>query len=199
MFPYLITFYVTICSERLEKATNQSSLSQLSSLTLVLPKCATMTGERHALDRAVYQAIHCATRILERIERAHLRDVRIIFQVAPIGRLGFCLSPAGTSREREACTALEDALLAFPLCCVLVLQGFRISRRAGRVEFWAPTIKRAFPKLTERGLLMFPSSKFIFLRPAQAATYTWHQLTTIVFQPGQMRQNPRATSVMWSA
>ncbi|KAI1789253.1 quinon protein alcohol dehydrogenase-like superfamily [Ganoderma leucocontextum] len=139
--------------ERLEKATNQTSLSQLSSLTLVIPQCMSMLAEPQNLDRVVSQAIRGATKILERVERAHLRDVRVVFEVTSIGRLGFCLSPAGTSWE--ACRALEDALLAFPLCRIL-LQDSPRKRRAGRKEFWAPTIRRAFPRLSERGALTFP-------------------------------------------
>lgn len=148
---------LTTSIERLEKATNQTSLSKLSSLTLMIPQCGTLIGEHYDLsDRAVSQAIRCATRILERVERSYLRDVQIIFEVNPIGRLGFCLSPAGTSWE--ACKALEDTLLAFPLPHV-VLRSFLRKRRAGRVSFWAPTIKGAFPRLSAQGFLTFPSSK----------------------------------------
>ncbi|PIL30099.1 transporter [Ganoderma sinense ZZ0214-1] len=119
--------------------------------------CSSVSADRYGLDRSICQAIRCATSILDHVgSREHLTDVCVVFEVSAIGRLGFCLSPAGTSWKE--CKALEDALLAFPYGHIL-LKDFPKKYRAGRVEFWAPAIERAFPRLAKRGLLTFPSTK----------------------------------------
>ncbi|KAI1784163.1 WD40-repeat-containing domain protein [Ganoderma leucocontextum] len=140
--------------KRLEEATRR--FSELSSLTLIV-WCIDWWEEPNDPQSAV-QYVRSSTRILKHVGRARLRDVRVEFELQPIASLGCSLSEGGSSLE--ACTALEESLLTFPASQVQ-FHGpeFYRRRRAGRPEFWSPTITSAFPKLNERGLLTFPCTR----------------------------------------
>ncbi|PIL33748.1 hypothetical protein GSI_04373 [Ganoderma sinense ZZ0214-1] len=131
---------------RLEKAMRWPK--QLTSLVLVVN-----VGAEPVMDnsnKSLYQFLRGSAGILERVERSHMRDVRVEFNTDPISRLGSCLSHATTSLE--ACKVLEGALLTFPDPRILVSDVVGV-QRAGRADFWSSVIGRAFPTLNERGLL----------------------------------------------
>ena len=96
------------------------------------------------------RVICSAATILEHVNRGCLMHVRIEFQADPLAHLGARLSRA--SARLEACERLEEALLTFSNDSLLVRDLVR-NRRLGRAKFWSPIIRRAFPKLNERGLL----------------------------------------------
>ncbi len=126
-------------------------LSQLSSLQLVI------TGEWWRSDPDILQAICYTTRILEHVERARLSDVRVEFDLNAIANLGCCIFKDGPSLE--TCRSLEDALLNFKAPGRIIARPSVRYVRAGRTQFWFPTVKRAFPRLGERGLLTLMWSK----------------------------------------
>ena len=104
----------------------------------------------HVREEGFSRAIRSATTILERVNRGSLTDVRVEFKADPLAQLGARLS--GASAPLEACQQLEAALLTFPNAPLLVRDPVR-NRRAGRAKLWSPFIRRAFPRLDDRGLV----------------------------------------------
>ena len=104
----------------------------------------------HVREEGFSRAIRSATTILERVNRGSLTDVRVEFKADPLAQLGARLS--GASAPLEACQQLEAALLTFPNAPLLVHDPVR-NRRAGRAKLWSPFIRRAFPRLDDRGLV----------------------------------------------
>ncbi|KAI1789274.1 WD40-repeat-containing domain protein [Ganoderma leucocontextum] len=134
-------------------------LEQLSSLTLVIPYYGNFQRD-HDPDRAFSQSIHYAIKVLERVERTHRGDVRVRVEFklhsSGIALLGTCLSRANAAAE--ACRALEESLLAFPLGRILCHSAVD-QHRAGRAAFWSPAFERAFPKLSAGGLLALGTAR----------------------------------------
>ncbi|KAI1783249.1 WD40 repeat-like protein [Ganoderma leucocontextum] len=129
-----------------------SGLSQLSSLTVVIPSMAISWEDEGDLLRHIC----LAARIVESVKSVCAQDVRVEFKLDPIASLGCCLSSGG--RSLEACKALEEALLTFFRPRILFHDAVTV-RRTGRWDFWSATMKRAFPRLSERGFLSFPDPK----------------------------------------
>ena len=123
----------------------------LSTLTLIIP-CLGIFWSDHNAGGGILREIRCATRILEAVHGVHTQEVRVEFRPDSIASLGCCLSSGPGALE--ACGALEEVLLAFPFCRVLCHEPTTV-HRANRAEFWWPSIKRAFPRLDERGFLTF--------------------------------------------
>ena len=117
----------------------------LSSLVLVISSSHTSMNNQLALP------IHFATKILAHVNKDYLMDVRVEFKADPLAILGTHISGAGASLE--ACKQLDEALLTFPKSAVLVHDPVH-NRRTGRAKFWSPIIRRAFPRMDERGLLI---------------------------------------------
>ena len=138
--------------ERLERAMGQ--LSHLSSLTLGIPAYGDcyVPWEHTDTRPGMAHDMRLATKILECVRRDRLREVGVDVEMEPIAALGCCLSCG--NRSSKACKALEDALLTFPSCRI-ILRDTIVDRRAGRAQFWSETINSAFPRLKERGLFTF--------------------------------------------
>ena len=106
----------------------------------------------HIRDQTLVQDIRRATKILARVSRVGLKDVQVVFEMDRIDSLARCISwndePLGPCRE------LERVLLTFPRCSV-PFRATKVEHRGRRAEFWRRDIKRAFPLLNERGLLIF--------------------------------------------
>lgn len=148
-------------------------LPKLSSIVLIIP-----IGYEDAIDvwgysdtsQPAVEYVRCATSILDRVRRAQpLTDVRVRFHLRAFAELG-CRLSSGAGRggiTLEARQSLEASLLAFPEEVAYSIQfyqepersGRSSMRRAGRAEFWSPTITSAFPNLNQRGLLNFPCSR----------------------------------------
>ena len=163
----------------------------LSSLTIDIQSCLLYPWDPHSKYQDVIQDILWVTRILQNFsERKHLRVVRVQFSVltSTLGR-----SLLHDVSSREACTALEESLLAFPAFkfqfCWLVPDW----RRAGRAEFWSPTIRSAFPKLNHRGLLQLPQSKY---NSDSDLAYNELTVSIVTVPPKRALQIPLATSIM---
>ena len=152
-------------------------LSKLSLLVLVVPGHnieIINVWEDPNSSESVMQRIRRATRTLELVRRAQLSmtDVRVQFKLWAVAELGCSLSPGG-GPTLEACQALEASLLSFPpkVACNLRFHGAPedggqfYRRRAGRPEFWSPTITSAFPKLNQRGFLTLPCSRLKLIYP----------------------------------
>ena len=120
----------------------------LTSLVLVV-KVAT-SPVRDDSNKSLTQFLRGSASVLKRVDRTNLRDVHVELNANPISTLGACLSHAGTSLE--ACKDLEGALLAFSHPRILVCDAVGV-QRVGRADFWSSVIGRAFPVLSERGLL----------------------------------------------
>ena len=135
--------------ERLEKAVGQ--LSQVTSLTLV-SSCGRLPSADSDITSTISQDIRRAIQVLDCISRARLGNVQVEFELHRIANLGRSLSWGGPALE--ACGALEDLLLTFPYCRI-ILHVLAAGSRMERLEFWSPTIKRAFPKLNEHKLITF--------------------------------------------
>ena len=134
--------------EQLEQSLTQ--LPPLSSLVLVI------SLHRNVVDTggpSAMMTIRFATMILKHVNRDHLTDVRVEFKADTLAVLGALLSKAGALLD--ACKQLDEALLTFPKAPVLVCDPM-YNWRAGRAKFWSPIIRRAFPRLDERGLLTTP-------------------------------------------
>ena len=129
-----------------------SSLSQLSSLSFVIPSGGLSWDD----DGGVLLDIHFATRIVERVNSVGVQELRVDFKPDPVASLGCRLSFG--SRPLEVCAALEEALLTFPHPRVVFHDAVH-ARRSGRMVFWSATMRRAFPRLSERGFLSFPDRK----------------------------------------
>nr|VWO99150.1 Putative dna/rna non-specific endonuclease protein (EC [Ganoderma boninense] len=155
---FSIIYYYPEYFERLEKTISWPK--QLTSLVLVVN-----VGAEPVMDnsnKSLYQFLRGSTGVLERVEKSHLRSVRVEFNSDPISRLGSCLSHAGTSLE--ACKVLEGTLLRFTNPRILVSDVVGV-QRAGRADFWSSVIRRAFPTLSERGLLTINSTHIVPLHP----------------------------------
>ena len=146
-----ITFLIIVL-ERLEIAMSQ--LSHLSSLTLCIPSYGNsyIPWEHTDNDPGIAHDMRLATRILKCVRRDRLREVGVDVKIETMAALGCCLSCG--DRSSEACKALEDVLLTFPSCRIVLHDTIR-NRRAGRAQFWSKTINGAFPRLNERGLFSF--------------------------------------------
>ena len=131
-----------------------SHLSHLSSLRLSIPAYGNSYINWEYSDNGLGTAhnMHLATKILKCARREHLRDVSVHFALEPVAALGCCLSCG--NRSSKTCKALEDVLLTFPSCRIVLHDTIR-NRRAGRAQFWSKTINGAFPRLNERGLFSF--------------------------------------------
>ena len=124
-----------------------TQLLLLSSLVLVIDL---LEGLTMVDDDNLSTTIHFATTILEHVNRDHLMDIRVEFKASPLAVLGAPLSEASASLD--ACKQLETALLTCHNGAVLVHEPMQ-NRRTGRAKFWSPIIRRAFPRLDDRGLL----------------------------------------------
>ena len=146
-----ITFLIIVL-ERLEIAMSQ--LSHLSSLTLGIPAYGHcyVTWESADIHPGIAHDMRLATKILKCVRREHLTDVSVHLALEPVAALGCCLSCG--DRSSKTCKALEDALMTFPSCSIVLCDTIR-TRRAGRAQFWSETINSAFPRLKERGLFNF--------------------------------------------
>ena len=124
-----------------------TQLPPLSSLVLVIS-----LRERLIMvnDDQLSTTTHLATTILEHVNRDRLMHVRVEFKADPLANLRVPISEANTSLD--ACKQLETALLTFSNAAVLVHDPVD-NRRVGRAKFWSPIIRRAFPRLDDRGLL----------------------------------------------
>ena len=131
-------------SERLN--TSMRSLSRLASLTLVA----------FNVNNRFPKLIHNCADIVESVDRICLKDVQVEFRLAYIAEVGRCVFHPGPSLE--TCKRLEEGLLAIPNSRILVHDRALVHTRRGRVKFWSPFIKRAFPRMNERGLLRLPAS-----------------------------------------
>ncbi|KAI1782619.1 WD40-repeat-containing domain protein [Ganoderma leucocontextum] len=129
-----------------------SRLSQLSSLTVVIPSAAISWEDEGDLLRH----IRFAARIVGSVKSVCAQDVRVEFKPDPIASLGCSLSSSVGSLE--ASRALDEALLTFPRPRIVFHDPVTM-RRTGRWDFWSATIRRAFPRLSERGFLSFPDPK----------------------------------------
>ena len=128
-----------------------TQLPPLSSLVLVislLERLIIMVN-----DDQFSTTIPFATTILEHVNRDHLMNVRVEFKADSLARLGARISEA--SALLKACKQLETALLTFSKAPLLVHDPVYY-RRVGRAKFWSPIIRRAFPRLADRGLLTTP-------------------------------------------
>ena len=123
-----------------------TQLPLLSSLVLVI----VLGGQFRDIDDPLASTIHFATTILQHVNRDHLMDIRVEFKASPLAVLGAPLSEASASLD--ACKQLEIALLSCHNGAVLVYEPMQ-NRRMGRAKFWSPIIRRAFPRLDDRGLL----------------------------------------------
>ena len=126
-----------------------TQLPPLSSLVLVI---SLLGGLIMVNDDQLSTTIHFATTILEHVNRDRLMNVRVEFKADPLANLRAPISEASASLE--ACKQLETALLTFSEAPVLVHDPVD-NRRAGRAKFWFLIIRRAFPRLDDRGLLTF--------------------------------------------
>ena len=128
-----------------------SQLFQLSSLTII----ALPHGNFPFREQGILPDISRMTRILQCVTRAPLVDVRVELRLDTLVRLG---CPLYFGNALETCKALEDALIDLPLRRILLhLHVFK--RRAGRIEFFSPAIKRAFPRLEKANCLRITPSK----------------------------------------
>ena len=101
-------------------------------------------------------------KILACIERASLRDVRVVFAPEQVASLGCPLSKDHGGHATAVCRELEEALLSFSSSRLRILFTYPLTvRRAGRVELWSSHIKRCFPRLDGGGMLTLPCSKQI--------------------------------------
>ena len=149
----LLNDSLTPLSDQLEEAIHRIWLSQLWSLTLIIPYYGHFHGD-HDSDKRLSRSILVAIKLLERVKRADLVEVRVEFKLHTgcLGILGTYLS-SRSSATLAACQMLDGALLAFRLGRVSCRSPAG-RRRAGRAEFWSTAFQRAFPKLSERGLLV---------------------------------------------
>ena len=131
-----------------------SQLSHLSSLRLGILAYGSycISWEHTDNDLSITHDMRLATKILKYVRREHLRDVCVDFELEAVAVLGCYLSCG--DRSAEACKALEDTLLTFSSCRI-VLGDLVKTRRAGRAQFWSKTINGGFPRLKERGLFNF--------------------------------------------
>ncbi|PIL23289.1 transporter [Ganoderma sinense ZZ0214-1] len=128
-------------------------LSQLSSLGFVIPSGGISWDDD--VGEGFLRDIGFATRIIKTVNSVGAQAMRVDFNPDPVASLGCRLSSGPQSLD--VCAALEEALLTFPRPRVLAHDAV-YARRTGRVEFWSATIKRAFPRLSERGFISFPES-----------------------------------------
>ena len=140
---------LTSSTERLKALL--SRLFQLSSLTII----ALSHGRVPFREHGILPDMRWATTILQCVTRAPLVDVRVEFQIDTFVRLG---CPLSFGDSLETCEALEDALINLPLRQI-PLHLHVLKQRAGRIEFFSPAIKRAFPRLDKANRLTITRSK----------------------------------------
>ena len=124
-------------------------LLNLSSLTVIIsyaPEVVMAWGDK----LTIY--IQWVTRIVQRVERPPMRDVRVTVRFGPetLAALGNALSPTSPSLS-EACAVLEEALFTFPITNIQICLPEPNCRRAGRPKLWSPIFASAFPKMNARG------------------------------------------------
>lgn len=126
-------------------------LPQLSSLALIIPYYGDFQRDPDSNENLSHSVL-TAIRLLERVKRANLVEVRVEFKLhtGSLAVLGTCLSRR--SATLAVCQVLDGALLAFRLGRVSCHSPAG-RRRAGRAEFWSAAFQHGFPKLSERGLL----------------------------------------------
>ncbi len=185
---------LTTCAEKLK--TLISSLSQLRSLTFTIRSKHISWGEGNSEEEQLRNIQHAArliesmrniwlaTRLIKSIKSVHMQEIRVEFTPGLVTRLGSCL-PLG-AQPMEVCKVFEEALLAYPCPCIR-FHDAGSARRAGRFEFWSAAIKRTFPRLGERGLLIFPDRKFGLLGCC------YPRLTARMAQPNQTLQTQLGT------
>ena len=83
--------------------------------------------------------------------------MRLVFASATVASLGTHLSSGGALLE--ACKALEETLLTFPLSDIILHVNSFDGGRVGRTGFWSSAIEHAFPIVHERGLMSVIHSK----------------------------------------
>lgn len=169
---------LTVSTEQLEVSVG--GLSRLSSLRLTIPSHRTFGWGNESDDVSEveqFRNIRAATRLIKSMESVHVQDVQVDFKPGPIASIGSCLASGPLSMD--LCKTFEDSLLTFPRSCIR-FHDEGTSRRAGRLEFWSAAIKGAFPRLSERGLLLFPDRKSVSLDCCHT------QLTGSVVQPSQI-------------
>ena len=147
-FSGALTFHCILMCLFEEHLVKQSitHLEKLASLTFVVsPDLLNYMGTERFC-----KVIRFTATILERINRGCLTYVLVEFKADPLVLLGGHLV-AGASAPLQACKQLEAALLTFPNALVLVRDP--TCQRANRAKLWPPIIRRAFPRLDDRGLL----------------------------------------------
>ena len=179
---------LTAFQERMEESL--SRFSELSSFTVVISGSTWWGGQDEPYS--LVGLIRQATRILKRVRTSSRpKAVQAQINVRTLTALGCPLSSG--ARTLEACHALEESLLAFPAFkfqfCWLVPDW----RRAGRAEFWSPTIKSAFPKLNQRGLLQLPQSKY---NSDPDLAYNELTVSIVTVPPKRALQIPLATRIV---
>ena len=102
--------------------------------------------------------IRYTRRILQHVERSQLSDVHIELELSTFASLGCWLSKESSS-TLEACKGLEDVLLSFGTPGHIFFRRPSSYHRAGRAQFWCPTFKRTFPRLSEQGLVVVTRGK----------------------------------------
>ena len=128
-------------------------------------------------------ALLSATAILECVETARLKDVRVAFEVDPIASMGAPLSGA-SAPSLEACKQFETILLSFSNSSVVVRDPV-YRRRAGRTDFWSPIIRRAFPRLDARGLLALE-----FTHPCKPNSVHFHHHRVLIHSRPSRKRLP---------
>ena len=169
-----------------------SRFSELSSFTIAISDINWWRDEDEDEPFSLVGLIRQAARILKRVRTSSRpKAVQAQIDVHALAALGCPLSSG--ARTLEACHALEESLLAFPAFkfqfCWLVPDW----RRAGRAEFWSPTIKSAFPKLNQRGLLQLPQSKY---NSDPDLAYNELTVSIVTVPPKRALQIPLATRIV---
>ena len=179
---------LTAFQERMEESL--SRFSELSSFTVVISGGDWWEDQDRPFS--LVGLIRQATRILKRVRTSSRpKAVQAQINVGALAALGRSLSSG--AHTLEACAALEESLLAFPAFkfqfCWLVPDW----RRAGRAEFWSPTIRSAFPKLNHRGLLQLPQSKY---NSDSDLAYNELTVSIVTVPPKRALQIPLATRIV---
>ena len=179
---------LTAFQERMEESL--SRFSELSSFTVVISGSTWWGGQDEPYS--LVGLIRQATRILKRVRTSSRpKAVQAQIDVDTLAALGRSLS--SSAYTLEACTALEESLLAFPAFKFQFCWLRPDWRRAGRPELWSPTIKSAFPKLNQRCLLPLPHSKQ-YSNPAPA--YNELTVSIVAVPPKRALQIPLAMRLM---
>ncbi|PIL23193.1 hypothetical protein GSI_14502 [Ganoderma sinense ZZ0214-1] len=138
-----------------------SRLSHLSTLTYVILCGSWEYGDGHQItlqntsngEQNLLQGLHHVTTTLDHVSRRRVREAQVLFETDDIDGIARCIFWNGA--PLEACKELEQVLLTFPRCCVL-FRATKTEHRGRRAEFWHRIVGCAFPRMKERGLLVFP-------------------------------------------